>query len=173
MSEIIVDTKKLTLTFGEFITPCTIGRSGACKETDKAEGDGCTPLGKYPLRAALFNPSRSNVPNAMQLPWRLTRPNDGWSDGQGDAAYNRPVFLPHEFSAETLQRDDPLYNIIVILGHNDDPPVAGNGSAIFFHLWNHEKPEDDRTTEGCVAISRDAMEHLLPMLSCDDMMVIR
>lgn len=163
--KMIVDTQALTLTLGDFRTPCSIGRSGACTEADKREGDGCTPLGSYPLRAVIFNPERSTVPDAMQLPWRWSRANDGWSDGMGDPSYNRPVFLPHAYSAETLRREDPLYNIIVILGHNDDPPISGIGSAIFFHLWNHEMPIDERTTEGCVAISRDAMMELLPMLS--------
>lgn len=171
--KIIVDTKALTVQFGDFETPCTIGRSGACAQTDKREGDGCTPFGQYPIRGTIFNPDRSHVPDAMQLPWRWSRSNDGWSDGIGDPSYNRPVFLPHRFSAETMRRDDPLYDIIVILGHNDDPPISGDGSAIFFHLWNHEKPVDERATEGCVAISRDAMLQLLPMLSRDVMMEIR
>ncbi len=172
MNDIIVDTKALMLRFGDYETACSIGRGGTCSEADKAEGDGCTPLGRYPLRAALFNPNRSIVPDAMQLPWRWSRANDGWSDGLGDPCYNRPVFLPHSHSAETMRRDDPLYDIIIVLGHNDDPPISGNGSAIFFHLWNHEKPIDARTTEGCVAISRDAMMQLLPLLSQDTFMEI-
>jgi len=170
--KIIVDTHTLILRYGDFETACSIGRSGTCNEDDKKEGDGCTPLGMYPLRAALFHPKRSTVSDGMQLPWRWIRENDGWSDGQGDSAYNRPVFLPHGFSAETLRRDDPLYDIIIILGHNDNPPIDGNGSAIFFHLWNHEKTVDDRSTEGCIAISRDAMIHLLPILSTDVVMEI-
>lgn len=169
---IIVDTKALTLIWGDFVTPCSIGRSGPCEYADKKEGDGCTPLGRYPLRAVIFNPQRLVVPGAMQLPWRWSRDNDGWSDGLGDPCYNRPVFLPHKFSAETLRRNDPLYNIIVILGHNDDPPLSGNGSAIFFHLWNHEKPIDERTTEGCVAISYDAMMQLLPKFTTDNFIEI-
>ncbi len=172
MGKIIVDTKALILRFDALETPCSIGRGGTCRAADKVEGDGCTPLGRYPLRAALFNPHRSTVPEAMQLPWRWTRIQDGWSDGLGDPSYNRPVLFPHGHSAETLRRDDPLYDIIVILGHNDDPPISGKGSAIFFHLWNHEKPMAERATEGCVAIARDAMLQLLPMLSRDTVMDI-
>jgi len=169
---IIVDTERLILKYGDFETPCSIGRGGTCLEADKKEGDGCTPLGIYPLRAVLFNLLRSNVPDNIELPWRWTHDHDGWSDGIGDTVYNRPVRLPHEYSAEILRRDDPLYDIIVVLGHNDSPPVSGMGSAIFFHLWHHEKPKNERTTEGCVAISRDAMMALLPQLSCNDQMEI-
>ena len=75
-------------------------------------------------------------------------------DDPADPAYNRPVRLPHPFSAETLQREDMLYDVVLVLGHNDAPPVPGAGSAIFFHLWNEAKPADQRTTEGCVAIAR-------------------
>ena len=57
-----------------------------------------------------------------------------------------------------------LYDVVLVLGHNDAPPVPGEGSAIFFHLWNEEKPLAERSTEGCVAIARADMEALLPML---------
>ena len=43
--------------------------------------------------------------------------------------------------------------MIVILGHNDDPVVPGAGSAIFWHLAQH----DWRGTEGCVAVSLETM----------------
>ena len=39
----------------------------------------------------------------------------------------------------------------LVVGHNDDPPVPGAGSAIFLHL---ERP-DGGPTEGCVALQRD------------------
>lgn len=86
-----------------------------------------------------------------------------WSDDPFDPSYNRPVSLPHPFSAETLIREDPLNDIIVILGHNDAPPAPGCGSAIFFHIWNDNKP-----TEGCVAIGRKDMDALLPKLELGD-----
>lgn len=161
---ILVDCKGLTLHFGDWQTPCSIGRSGACPAPEKKEGDGCTPLGAWPMRAALFRAERFMPPAALQLPWRIIHAFDGWSDGPDDPAYNRPVRLPHGYSTETLMRDDMLYDVIVILGHNDDPPQAGKGSAIFFHLWDEAKQPDNRSTEGCVAISLQAMSWLLPKL---------
>ena len=90
-------------------------------------------------------------------PWRWLRPHDGWSDDPADPAYNRPVRHPHPFRAERLWRDDELYDAIVVLGHNLDPPIAGLGSAIFLHCWR-----DGATTEGCVAVARDALLASLP-----------
>ena len=107
---------------------------------------------------------RSAPPPGLQLPWRWTHLHDGWSDDPDDPAYNRPVRLPHGYGAEALQRDDMLYDVIVVLDHNLSPPVPGKGSAIFFHLWDEEKPPEQRSTEGCVAVSRAAMEELLPTL---------
>lgn len=159
-----VDTAALTVTLGDWTIPCVIGRGGACAADAKHEGDGCTPLGRWPLRAALLRPGRATLPPGFALPWRWTGPGDGWSDDPADPAYNRPVRLPHGFSAETLQREDMLYDVVLVLGHNDSPPVPGAGSAIFFHLWNEAKLAAERNTEGCVAIARADMEALLPRL---------
>jgi len=53
-----------------------------------------------------------------------------------------------------------------VLGHNDAPPVPGRGSAIFFHL------SEGRPTAGCVAVERDDMLRLLPLLVPGDLMEI-
>ena len=63
--------------------------------------------------------------------------------------YNRPVRLPYPASYEKLWRDDALYDVVVVLGYNDDPPVAGRGSAVFLHL----ALPDYGPTAGCVALS--------------------
>ncbi len=167
MSVLRVDTDALTFTFNKQVIACTIGRSGPCPAQQKREGDGHTPLGKWPIRAVLFRPGRSGPSPQLKLPWRWIGAQDGWSDDPSDPSYNRPVRLPHSFSAETLIRDDPLYDIIVILGHNDTPPAIGKGSAIFFHICYGKK-----TTEGCVAIARAAMDSLLIKLEPGDVMEI-
>jgi len=170
---LVVDTQNLTLRSGDWRVPCTIGRSGACAAEVKREGDGCTPWGVWPLRAVLFRKGRSAPPSGFQLPWRWVHADDGWSDDPADPAYNRAVRLPHSFRAETLQRDDMLYDIIVVLGHNDSPIVPGQGSAIFFHLWDEALGPDARSTAGCVAIARADMMHLLPTLRVGAVMDIR
>ena len=162
-----VDTSARTLSaFGE-TWPCVIGRSGAISADAKREGDGATPLGRWPLRTLLLRPSRVALP-ATTLPWRWQRPDDGWSDGSADPAYNRPVRHPHGYSAEHLWRDDGLYDVIVTLGHNDAPPLAGAGSAIFLHCAS----PDGKPTEGCVALPRDMLLGLVERLSPKDFIEI-
>lgn len=168
MSVIQVDSAARRLQFGPMDVACAIGRSGVCDASAKREGDGCTPLGRWPVRGILLRRPRLALNILPQIAWRWTRQNDGWSDGVGDPAYNRPVQLPHGHSAETLQREDEAYDVIVVLGHNDAPPMPGAGSAIFFHCWVEARP-----TEGCVAIAKTDMLAILLMLKPGTIMDIR
>lgn len=168
MTVVRVDSAALTLTDPDgAVTSCTIGRAGACPAAEKREGDSMTPLGTWPIRAVLFRPGRSAPPAGMALPWRWVREKDGWSDGADDPEYNRPVRHPHGFSAERLAREDGLYDVIVVLGHNDDPPVAGRGSAIFLHCG------EGQPTEGCVAIGKAALLALVAQLGPSSVVAIR
>lgn len=155
-----VDAAAYTLTAFGTTYPCLIGRSGAVAAAGKREGDGATPLGNWPVRAVLLRADRVAAP-ATRLPWRWLRRNDGWSDDVRDRAYNRPVRHPHGFSAEHLWRDDGLYDVIVTLGHNDAPVVAGAGSAIFLHCAD----PDGKPTEGCVAVARADLLALVAQLA--------
>jgi L,D-peptidoglycan transpeptidase YkuD (ErfK/YbiS/YcfS/YnhG family) len=152
--------------FGEAV-PAAFGRSGAVAAAAKREGDGASPLGTWPLRAALLRPDRMATP-ATTLPWRWLRAADGWSDDAGDPAYNRPVSHPHRFGAERLWRGDGAYDILLVVGHNDTPPVASLGSAIFLHCAQ----PDFRPTEGCVAIHSAALARWLERLKPGDTLEI-
>jgi L,D-peptidoglycan transpeptidase YkuD (ErfK/YbiS/YcfS/YnhG family) len=163
MTVVSVDSAAGLLRFGTIDMACTLGRGGVCPADMKREGDGCTPLGTWPLRGVLLRPGRVEA-SGVRLPWRWVREGDGWSDDPGDPAYNRPVHLPRPFSAESLLRDDDAYDVIIVLGHNDAPPMPGRGSAIFFHL------SEGRPTAGCIAVDRNDMLKLLPLLSPGDVM---
>jgi len=157
---LIVDLEtRLLHAFGDRFA-CAIGRTGGISAALKREGDGATPVGRWPVLGALLRPDRVRPPRTA-LPWRWLRPDDGWSDTPADPCYNRPVRHPHRCSAERLWRDDHAYDIVIVLGHNQSPVVPGAGSAIFWHV----SQPDFRATEGCVAIARDALLSLLPKLS--------
>jgi len=125
---------------------CALGRAGV--RPDKREGDGATPVGKFPMRRVLYRPDRLPMP-ATGLPVVAIGPRDGWCDAPGDARYNRPVRLPWPASAETLWRPDRVYDLILVVGHNDSPPLHGLGSGIFVHV---ARP-DFSPTAGCVALA--------------------
>ncbi|QDO95995.1 L,D-transpeptidase family protein [Ferrovibrio terrae] len=158
MSDIIVTSDGM-LQFGGLRFRCTLGKGGALPEAEKREGDGATPLGRYPLRQVFYRPDRMAAPQT-RLPLQALTPQDGWCDDPLDPAYNRFVALPYAASHEKLWREDAVYDVIVVLGHNDDPPVPGLGSAIFMHV---ARP-DYSGTEGCVALALSDLLALLAVL---------
>lgn len=170
---IIVDSAAGTLRIGDWSCPCVIGKGGLIAAADKREGDGATPRGDWPIRAALLRPGRIEAAPAPALPWRWIRPLDGWCDDPADPAYNRPVRLPRTTSHERLAREDQAYDVIVILGHNDAPPAPGLGSAIFFHQWVIGATGLPKPTEGCVAIAPADMRIALGLLRPGMVMRIR
>ena len=135
---------------------CALGKGGVRPAADKREGDLASPLGTWPIRRLLYRPDKAAPPPTALAAQPIGR-DDGWCDAPGDPAYNRPVRLPYPASAERMWRDDGLYDLVVVLGHNDDPPVPGLGSAIFLHI---AKP-GYAPTEGCVALARPDLEALL------------
>lgn len=132
--------------WGDGARRCAVGRSGIGEK--RKEGDGITPLGIFPVRYVLYRPDRLSAPQTA-LEVRAMGEWDGWCDAPGDPAYNRPVTLPYPASAEHLWRQDHLYDVVAVLGFNDDPVVDGKGSAIFLHC---ARP-DYGPTEGCVALA--------------------
>jgi L,D-peptidoglycan transpeptidase YkuD (ErfK/YbiS/YcfS/YnhG family) len=134
-----------------------VGRAGV--KADKHEGDGATPAGVYPLVSVLYRPDRVAPPQS-RLPVRALAPSDGWVDEPADANYNRPVSLPYPASAEQMWRDDEFYDALVVIGYNMDPVVPGAGSAIFLHVASL----DFAPTAGCVAIRKEILLGLLPLL---------
>jgi L,D-peptidoglycan transpeptidase YkuD (ErfK/YbiS/YcfS/YnhG family) len=132
--------------FGPHRLPAAIGRGGI--RPDKREGDGATPTGPLPLRRVLYRPDRQPAPKAM-VPVSPLVVSDGWCDDPAHVDYNRSVRLPIDCSAEALWRDDAIYDIIGVLGWNDDPVQPARGSAIFLHVAR----DDFSATEGCVALA--------------------
>ena len=133
---------------------CALGRTGV--RIDKREGDGATPAGRFPLRRVLYRPDRLPAPTTQLAVAPLT-PGDGWCDDPADPQYNRPVRRPYAGRNEELWRADDLYDVIVVIGHNDALVVAGMGSAIFMHLAS----ADYRPTQGCVALARQDLLDIL------------
>jgi L,D-peptidoglycan transpeptidase YkuD (ErfK/YbiS/YcfS/YnhG family) len=144
---------------------CAVGRGGI--RADKREGDGATPAGRFLFRRLLYRADRVGRP-ATGLPATPIAPRQGWCDDPADPLYNRPVELPHPARHEMLWRDDGLYDLVVTLGHNDDPVRPGLGSAVFLHVaapgWT--------PTDGCVALGRDELLRLLAESGPGDAMVV-
>lgn len=145
---------------------CALGRGGVTAA--KREGDGATPAGCWPVRRLFYRPGRVAPPRTA-LPVCATGLHDGWCDDGGHPAYNRPVRLPLTASAERMQRPDRLYDLVVELGYNDDPPVPGRGSAIFMHVARPGL----RPTAGCIALPAPVLRRVLARLRPGDRILVQ
>ncbi|MBI5521709.1 MAG: L,D-transpeptidase family protein [Desulfarculus sp.] len=145
---------------------CALGRSGI--KPGKREGDGATPAGTFPLRRVLYRPDKLPQPPRTGLPVSIIAPDDGWCDEPNHPAYNQPVKLPFPASHEELWRTDGLYDLIVVLGYNDDPVLPGAGSAIFLHVAR----DGYAPTAGCVAFSREDLLEIISRLGEGSRVVI-
>lgn len=155
----IGDRSKGHLLAGPAVIPCALGRAGIVPV--KREGDGGSPRGVVRLRGGRFRLDRLGARPRSGLALVATRPGDGWCDDPRDRRYNRPIRLPAPgTSAETLWREDGLYDVVIDLDHNRGPIRPGRGSAIFLHI---ARPGYE-PTEGCVALSREHLLRLLPRL---------
>ena len=99
-----------------------------------------------------------------QLLLRAIQQDDGWCDAPGDPNYNRLVKLPYRASAENMWREDHLYDLVVIIGFNDAPVIAGAGSAIFLHV---ARP-DYGPTRGCIALALTDLLDVVALLQRGD-----
>ena len=165
-TNLFVDTKTRQLRSNDISMDCAIGKGGALPAPDKREGDGATPLGRYPLRALYARPDRVSA-LATGLPLGWLSESAGWCDDPGHPDYNTHVGLPFAASHERLWRDDGLYDLIVTLGHNDAPAVPGLGSAIFLHCCKWDDAGGMKPTLGCIAIPRNALLRLVARLGPD------
>lgn len=137
-----------TLRFAGMTLRCALGRGGIRPADAKREGDGATPAARMPLRRVLFRADRVAAPRCA-VPVEPIAPQDGWCDDPAHPHYNRPVTRPFDAAHEALWLDDPVYDVIGVLGWNDSPVERGRGSAIFLHL---ARP-DYAPTAGCVALN--------------------
>ena len=98
-----------------------------------------------------------------------TVPSDGWVDDSNSTLYNQYVTLPSSNgiicysiflleliftligpdaynSYENLYLDASSYDLMAVVGYNDDPAVKDKGSAIFFHVASIVNDTTSNTT---------------------------
>ena len=150
---------------GHVFYPCLLGPAGI--RLAKREGDGATPAGIWPMRYVMYRSDRLMRPRTG-LPVHEIEPGSGWCDDPASGCYNQPVRLPCSASHERLWRSDSVYDLVVVIGHNDSPAIAGHGSAVFIHLQREAR----RATQGCIALSRLALLHVLEVCNTGTSVVV-
>lgn len=139
------------------------GGAVAAADPSKKEGDGRGPAGIFRLDTG-FGYAKSAPAGGKGYPYRQCTKQDYFVDDPASKLYNSwqasETGAGDWKSAESMLRDDHLYRLGVVVGHNLDRPIPGSGSAIFLHIWRRE----GKGTAGCTAMPEADMEHLLKLL---------
>lgn len=118
----------------------------------KKERDGRAPAGIF--RIGTVYTYDAQLPPGSDYPFHQVTDADLWSDDPRSPNYNRHVVIdpknpPDNYSHEKMRGADFAYRWLVEIRHNSDPPIAGAGSAIFFHI----RRGIDRPTSGCTTMA--------------------
>ncbi len=135
-----------------------VGRNGmACV---KREGDGCSPIGCFPLVQAFGKETAPSV----RMPYLAIEGLEGVDDP--DSRYYNRLVRSAEISDrdwESSERMDDYaveYAWGVVVGYNWEAPKPHAGSCIFLHIW--KTPHDG--TAGCTAMEAEEMRKLVEWL---------
>ncbi|MBL8831859.1 MAG: L,D-transpeptidase family protein [Rhodospirillales bacterium] len=148
-----------TLTIADRTFACALGKGGVVPGAEKREGDGATPAGTWKLRDGFWRADRLERPKGP-LAFAAIRSDMLWDDDPASPTYNTLLRCDVPDHPERLMRADHVYDIVIPLGFNDGPIVAGRGSAIFLHVAR----DGYAPTAGCVALARDDLVELVGLL---------
>ncbi len=165
-----------TLSCGEHIYPCVIGKAGAKTAREKQEGDNATPLGTYRIIRGFYREDRLKKPATNGLNLVPISSDMGWDDNPKSERYNQWIKSGYSKELEeSFWREDELYNIILVLDHNGAWPyeterpenynaISGKGSAIFMHVIKIDEQNNPKSTAGCVALQQSDLLQVLSKL---------
>lgn len=165
MKKVEANYKKRLLSFDRVSFFCVFGKDGITE--NKIEGDWKTPKGIFPLRKIYYRPDRiERIKTDIEcIP---LSEKDIWCDDINKDEYNTFTKLPFDGSYENLWREDELYDIIIVIGYNDNPIIKNNGSAIFIHVAK----ENMGYTKGCLALKKEDMLDLIKNINSNSQIEI-
>lgn len=130
----------------------------------KKERDGRAPAGIF--RIGKVYTYDSALPAGATLPFHQVTTADAWIDDPAHPDYNRFVTIPDPgnppawFEKQKMRHNDFAYRWLIEVRHNSDPPVAGDGSAIFFHI----RRGVTRPTAGCTTMAEEDLVRAIKWL---------
>jgi L,D-peptidoglycan transpeptidase YkuD (ErfK/YbiS/YcfS/YnhG family) len=133
----------------------------------KKERDGRAPAGIF--RIGKIYTYDSQLPPGADYPFHQVTTADAWVDDVKSPDYNRfvtvdnPANPPPWFEKQKMRHNDFAYRWLVEIRHNSDPPVPGEGSAIFFHI----RRGVNRPTAGCTTMAEPDLVRLITWLRAE------
>jgi len=131
--------------------------------THKKERDGRAPAGIFAI-GKVFG-YEAKLPIGGDYPYHQVTEADVWSDDPRSPNYNRHIVIdpqkpPDNYTHEKMRSGDFAYHWLVEIRHNSDPPVPGDGSAIFFHI----RRGVNRATTGCTTMAEPELVKMITWL---------
>lgn len=154
--------------------PVLIGRNGlgwgiglrdyrALAGPSKQEGDLKSPAGVFALGTA-FGYAPAEAVDFLQVPYTHVSRTLMCIEDTASRAYNRIVdetkIQADWSSTDHMRRDDDLYQWGMLVQHNYDPALPGQGSCIFLHGWR----AGGRGTAGCTSMDKERLRDVLAWL---------
>lgn len=132
----------------------------------KQERDKRAPAGLFKI-GTIYTYDKQ-LPAGADYPFHTITAADAWIDDPSLPEYNRHVRIdpanpPPWFTKQRMRLNDPPHRWLIEIRHNSDPPVAGAGSAIFFHI--QRGPE--RRSAGCTVMPQPQVVQLTTWLRAD------
>jgi len=129
----------------------------------KHERDGRAPAGIF--RIGKIYTYDASLPPGADYPFHQVSDADIWSDDPRSPNYNRHVVIdprnpPDNYSHEKMRPGDFAYHWLIEIRHNSDPPIPGDGSAIFFHI----RRGVNRATTGCTTMAEEDLVRMIKWL---------
>jgi len=130
----------------------------------KKERDGRAPAGIF--RIGKVYTYDAQLPAGSNFPFRQVTTADAWIDDPANPDYNRFVTIPDAnnpppwFEKQKMRHNDFAYRWLIEIRHNSDPPVAGEGSAIFFHI----RRGVTRPSVGCTTMAEENLVRVIRWL---------
>ncbi len=129
----------------------------------KVERDQRAPAGVFRI-GTIYTYDRA-LPDGARYPFHTITEADAWIDDPTLPEYNRHVVVdprnpPPWFEKQRMRLNDPPHRWLVEIRHNSDPPVAGAGSAIFFHIQRGP----GRASAGCTVMTEPSIVRLIRWL---------
>lgn len=151
---------KSGLAWGQGALPVPHGQGGI---PSKREKDLRAPAGFF--RIGMLFGYAPKAPGGVVNPYYQVTARDCWIDDPAHPAYNKHIVVdpdnpPPWYAKQRMRLGDFAYEFLLEVRHNSDPPAAGHGSAIFFHI----RRGVSTPTHGCTTMARPDLVRLLQAL---------
>lgn len=161
----VARSESIPVLFGKAGLAWGIGLAGQEEKSPrKKERDKRAPAGVF--RIGKIYTYDAQLPEGADFPFRQVTKADAWVDDPTLPDYNRFITIPDPsnpppwFDKQEMRHNDFAYRWLIEIRHNSDPPVPGEGSAIFFHI----RRGVTRPTAGCTTMAETDLVRVIKWL---------